>query len=274
VTTFQTPGKVKLRISLSAGDVQIASHAEPRVDIELIPLRKDEITRTAIDEAVVEARERGDRTEIVVEIQRKGGWGFLGRGPSVGVRVYCPEATSAEVSTASADVTARGPLGDVEVKSASGDVAVETAGSLRATTASGDVSAAEVLGETNVKTASGDVEIRVSHGPLSLNLASGDAMVGDAKASVSVSTVSGDQEVRAVEAGEVKLQSVSGDVRVGIRPGRRLWIDATSVSGSMTSELPMETGPEAPGGGDPEIELRARTVSGDVRIVRAAPAHV
>jgi hypothetical protein len=274
VTTFQTPGKVKLRISLGAGDVQIASHAEPRVDIELIPLRNDEATRAAIDEAVVEARERGDRTEITVEIPRKGGWGFLGRGPSVGVRVHCPEATSADVSSASADVTTRGPLADIEVKSASGDVAVETVASLRATTASGDVSAVEVMGEANVKTASGDVEIRLSHGALSLNLASGDAMVGDAKGPVSVATVSGDQEIRAVESGEVKLQSVSGDVRVGIRPGRRLWIDATSVSGSMTSELPMETGPEGPGGADPEIELRARTVSGDVRIVRAAPAHV
>jgi len=99
-------------------------------------------------------------------------------------------------------------------------------------------------------------------------------MVGDAKGPVSVATVSGDQEIRAVEAGEVKLQSVSGDVRVGIRPGRRLWIDATAVSGSMTSELPMEGAAEGATGGDPEIELRARTVSGDVRIVRAAPAHV
>jgi hypothetical protein len=275
VTTFQTPGKVTMRISLSSGDVQIASHGEPRVDVELIPLRNDEITRTAIDEAVVEARERGDRTEIVVEIQRKGaGWGFLGRGPSVGVRISCPEATSAEVSTASADVTTRGPLGNFELKSASGDVAVETVESLKATTASGDVSAIEVLGETNVKTASGDVEIRLAHGALSLNLASGDAVVGDAKGPVSVATVSGDQEVGAVESGEVKLQSVSGDVRVGIRPGRRLWIDATSVSGSMTSELPMESGADTTGAGDPEIELRARTVSGDVTIVRAAPAHV
>ena len=274
VTTFQTPGKVRMRISIGFGDVQVASHVEPRVDVELIPLRNDEITRTAIDEAVVEASERGDRTEIVVEIQRKGGWGFLGRGPSVGVRVHCPQDTAAEVTTASADVTTRGELGDIEVKSASGDVAVETVGSLRATTASGDVSAAEVRGEANVKTASGDVEIRLAHGALSLNLASGDAVVSEAKGPVSVATVSGDQEIRAVETGEVKLQSVSGDVRVGVRPGRRLWIDATSVSGSMTSELPMESGIEGAAGGDPEIELRARTVSGDVRIVRAAPAHV
>src|SRR5437867_3837365 len=50
VTTFQTPGKVRMRISIGSGDVQMASHVEPRVDVELIPLRNDEITRTAIDE--------------------------------------------------------------------------------------------------------------------------------------------------------------------------------------------------------------------------------
>jgi len=275
VRTFQTPGKVKLRISLSGGDVQLAAHGEPRVDVELIALRNDEVTQAAIEEAVVEARERADHTEIVVEIQRKGsGWGFLGRGPSVGIRIQCPERASAEISTASADVTGRGALGDIEMKSASGDIALETIDSLKATTASGDVSAGEVLGEANVKTASGDVEVRLAHGALSLNLASGDAVVGDAKGPISVATVSGDQDVRSVEAGEVKLQSVSGDVRVGVRPGRRLWIDATSVSGSMTSELPMESGADSAGAADPEIELRARTVSGDVTIVRAAPAHV
>ena len=42
-------------------------------------------------------------------------------------------------------------------------------------------------------------------------------------------TVSGDQRVDAVRQGRIKLQSVSGDVRLGVRPGTRLRIDATSV---------------------------------------------
>jgi hypothetical protein len=265
---FETPGEVHVRIALGAGDVQIDAGSEPRTEVELVALRDDETTRTAIEEATVEARERGDRTEIVVEIQRKGGWGFLGRGPSVGVRVRCPHATDVDVTTASADVTTTGRLGDVDVKSASGDLAFETVASFRATTASGDVTVNDVGGNGNVKTASGDVSVRRSHGSLSLNLASGDALVGDAAGPISVATVSGDQEIACVQAGEVKLQSVSGDVRVGVRSGLRVWIDATSVSGSMTSELPMDE--TAAGRGDPAIELRARTVSGDVRIVRAA----
>ena len=49
-------------------------------------------------------------------------------------------------------------------------------------------------------------------------------------------------------------------------PGLRLWIDATSVSGDMSSELEAAEPPTADG---PIVELRAKTVSGDVQIVRA-----
>jgi hypothetical protein len=267
VTGFQTPGDVRVRVALGSGDVRIDAGSEARTDVELVPLRDDDVTRQAIADAVVEARERGDRTEIVVEIPRKGGWGFLGRGPSVGVRVRCPEGAGADVSSASADVTTTGRLGDVEVKTASGDVALDVVAGLKVTTASGDVTAREVAGDGNVKTASGDVSVRQSNAALSLSLASGDAVVGEARGSLSVATVSGDQEIGSVETGLIKLQSVSGDVRVGVKPGLRVWIDATSVSGSMTSDLAM--GGEPTGEGDVQVELRARTVSGDVRIVPA-----
>lgn len=267
MSTFETPGRVRVRIALGSGDVRIDAVPEPSTDVELVALRDDDATRAAIAEAVVEARERGDRTEIVVELPRKGGWSFLGRSPSVGVRVRCPEGADVEVSSAAADVTATGRLGDVDVKTASGDVALDVAAQLKVTTASGDVTVGEVAGKGSVKSASGDVAVRLAGGALALNLASGDVVVTEARGPLSVATVSGDQEIESVEAGAIKVQSVSGDVRVGVKPGLKVWIDATSVSGSMTSELAM--GGESVGVGEAQVELRARTVSGDVRVVPA-----
>jgi hypothetical protein len=67
----------------------------------------------------------------------------------------------------------------------------------------------------------------------------------------------------------VKLSSVSGDVRVGVQPGLRLYLDVGTVSGSANSEL--ESDDASAAGDDGEIvELRVRTVSGDARIERAA----
>jgi hypothetical protein len=271
VTTFETPGAVRLRIALGSGDVRIEATDERRTEIELVALRDDEATHLAIDEATVKAQDRADGTEVVVEIPRKGSFGglggLLGRGPSVGIRVRCPHGAAVDASSQSADIVTKGLLDTLEARTGSGDFDFDEVSTLRATTASGDVAVRTIFGNGNVKTASGDVSVREAHGNLSLNLVSGDAIVGTARGPLSVATVSGDQDIAAVQSGEVKLQSVSGDVRVGVRPGLRVWIDATSVSGSMSSDLAMD-GAEY-GEGEPAIELRARTVSGDVRIVRA-----
>ena len=69
--------------------------------------------------------------------------------------------------------------------------------------------------------------------------------------------------MRALCAGDLKVQSVSGDVDIGVGPGLALWLDVSSVSGSTSSDL--ELG-EKPGEGGIPVELRVRTVSGDIRV--------
>ena len=61
----------------------------------------------------------------------------------------------------------------------------------------------------------------------------------------------------------------SGDIEIGMRAGLRLWIDASSLSGSMVSELEVIEAP--PGDDAPLVELHAKSVSGDLRVRRASP---
>ena len=69
------------------------------------------------------------------------------------------------------------------------------------------------------------------------------------------------------------MQTVSGDVRIGIARGTRTWIDAASVSGRLESELGLEDHePEPSEEGAAVVPLRVKTVSGDVAVVRAAQA--
>ena len=68
----------------------------------------------------------------------------------------------------------------------------------------------------------------------------------------------------------VVVGSVSGDVEVAAVSGLVLWIDAQSVSGTMSSELDVGDEPAEPG--QEPVELRIRTVSGDVRVARSAAA--
>ena len=140
-------------------------------------------------------------------------------------------------------------------------------GDARINTASGDVHVASIAGRAKVNSASGDVQIRETGGTLEINSASGDVMVRDAASSVNVNTASGDQTIGSLLQGKVDLKSASGDLKIGIREGSTLWVDARSRSGEVRSELPVSDTP--PEGDAPHVELRANTMSGDIEVVRA-----
>lgn len=269
---FDTPAKTRLRVKNAAGLISVDPSETGRTTVELEALRDDDATREAIERATVELN--GNQVLVEIGVGGKGfgvgpAWISFGRTPQVGVRIRCPEAADLECTTASADVSATGRLGDVEMKTASGDVAVDHVSGLRVQSASGDVRAAMVDGEARLQTVSGDVRLGTVTGPVSTTLVSGDVAIEDAFTDVSVKTVSGDQRIGAVRQGQIKLQSVSGDVRVGIRPGTRLHLDANSTSGDVSSELDVTDRPsDAPSGA--EASLQAKTVSGDIEITRAA----
>lgn len=268
---FETPGPVAVRVAIGSGKVEVTATDAGVTEVDVVPLRDDEGTRRAAAEMRVELVEHGGRHEIVVESPERMDWGgiIFRRGPKLGVTVRCPSGADLTVKTASAPVRCSGALGEVETKTASGDVSVEDVGSLSVATASGNVRAGAVEAGCSVKTASGDARLRSVGGPLTVSLVSGDFELDEAYGSVSVSTVSGDLRIGAVSAGPIKLSSVSGDVRVGVRPGLRLYLDVGTVSGSARSDLDAD---EASDGEGEAVELRVRTVSGDARIERAGVA--
>jgi hypothetical protein len=267
VTVFQTPGDVLLRVGLDGGEVSVETADVRSVDVELVALRDNDVTRQAIDEARIEMVPRGAGHEVMIELKRRSGL-LLGRGPRVGVRIRCPHGCDLSLRAGSADLQATGSLGAVDVKTASGDIALERAARLHVDTASGDVDAGDVVGATELRTASGEVVLRRTGGPLTANLVSGDLSVDEAAAGLEVTTVSGDVRVRATGGGAVRVQSVSGDVELAVKPGLNLYVDASSVSGTMTSELGLDDAPPPGPAGDVH-ELRVRTISGDLRITRA-----
>lgn len=268
--TFEVSGPVELEVRLAAGEITIDPSLEGRVEIELIA--HDEESQRAIDEARVELQEHSGRPHVLVDVPlRRGGFSFglvFGRN-GITCRVRCPEGSLVDVRSKSADLVARGSIGGLTVQTASGDVQVERVlGGVNMKSASGDLQAREVAGGSSIQTASGDVEVEVARGPVSVTAVSGDVTIGAAYDNVSARTVSGDQNHSAVMSGNVEAHSVSGDIRIGVRRGSRVFLDCNTVSGDTSSDL--DVTPEAPAGGGPLVEIRAKTISGDIRIARAA----
>jgi hypothetical protein len=274
---FETPGPVRLDLELPFGRVDVDtddSATHTHVDLE----GSGGAVEDLIETAVVEARPRGGGHEVRAEVRRRGGFIIsFGHGPELRLRVTCPSGADLVVRTKSADLRSRGRLGSAEVKTASGEVSLDTvSGDVRVKTASGDIALSEAHGVTQVQTASGDVSLQQARGDVAVQGVSGDVWLRDARQSVQVNTVSGDQRVDAVVEGSVETQAVSGDILIGVRRGSRVYVDANTVSGSTSSELDLTDAPADDAAGEngaddgPMVEVRAKTVSGDISIVRAA----
>jgi DUF4097 and DUF4098 domain-containing protein YvlB len=244
--TFRIPGEARLIVSVPAGEIDVETQTGPEAFVRLTPLVDDEETREAVERAVVELH----GSELVVKVKEKRL--RFGSSPEIRAEIRCPDGTRARLHTASADIRARGTLGDTEAHVASADVEIDRVeGSLEAHSASGDLAIGAVRDEARVHSASGEVGLGRTDGPVTVRSASGDVELGDAGA------------------GPVGIHSASGDVRVAVRAGRRVAVDVRTVSGEARSDIPLDdTGNEDAGA--PLVEIKVNGVSGDVLIGRAA----
>jgi len=196
-------------------------------------------------------------------LRTPGGWGS--RWDSFDVSVRVPAGVDLEVRAASANVRAEVDLGSLGASLASGGLkAQKIGGNAAVETASGDVELGEVGGQLAVSTASGDVWLGEGRANTAVNTASGEARLGSVLGALAVSTQSGDLEVEHYAGDDLECNSTSGEVRVGLPPGRALEVDLNTISGDIRSDFSPEAGDGA------TARLRIKTISGDIALVRAA----
>ena len=251
---FATPEPPRFRGMIAAGriEIQTVDTAETVVDVEAI--------RGDLESLKVFQHGR----DIVIENRKRFGFG----NDEYEVRIRAPHGSDIDLNLASADIRGDGRFGSLEIHTASGDVEVgEVERNAKVRSASGDVQVGPVAGRVDVNTASGDVRVHTAGAGGTIRSASGDIQIGRAAQRVTVQTASGDQTIESVAEGSVDLKSASGDVQIGIKEGSRLRVDARSLSGDTSSEVELhgvETATEGP-----LVELKAASMSGDIRIVRA-----
>ena len=269
--SYETAGSVCLQIKLPSGRVVVTTVDEPKTTVDLVPLGRR--GHDPAEDVEVTMDEHAGRHVLRIEQKSDFKWGpiQISWGADFECRITCPPGTELDLSGASTDVRVEGDLGEVSARTASGDLHLQNvSGPLRVKTASGDVYVGTVVGEASLVTVSGDVRVERIETALSGRTVSGDVTVGTVVGELGVATTSGDVDVKAVVRGDVRVQTVSGDVRVGIARGTRVWIDAASVSGALESELGMDDADAGGDAGGTAVPLHVKTVSGDVDVVRAS----
>ena len=248
--SFAVGPHVVLDIELHGGSVLLTAGQSGTVSVAVDGSTPDTLDITQIgDSIVIRATRRSRSARLVVDV---------------------PVGTDVSVKGASVDVVARGALGALRVRSASGDVRADDVVRADVTLASGDTRLEVVRDGADFRATSGDITLGSVGGHLSASLASGDIQVEELGGDGDVETSSGDVTIRRYSGASVAIRTVSGDVRVGLPSGIRVDPEISTMSGKVS----LPTTPTTLGAGASSVErrgvkVRLRTVSGDIRIERA-----
>ena len=168
---FTTPGPIRLDVTVAAGTLDVATVDGDESTVTI------EGSQKAVDALHVELV--GDR--LVIEQRRKSLIGFLDRlDDSLHVHARVPQGSGVQIVTAAGEATLDGSFGAVQMKSASGDLAVT----------------GNVDGDATVKTVSGGVRLPHVAGDLDVRTVSGHVVAESVDGSVSVKSVSGERARR------------------------------------------------------------------------------
>lgn len=277
--SFDTPGPITATAHVDAGSIQFIAGDRTDTVVEARPRdpKKDQDVRAAGQTEVAYAN--GALT-IRTPKQRY----LVGRTGTVDVTVELPAGSHVEMTGAWAQVLGEGRLGEVRVKTSSGDVRLDVTGPLKLTASHGSITVDRVEGAAEITTSSGSMRVghldgpavlKNSHGSTTVGLANGELRVsganGDidiarAEESVTATTAHGTLRVGEVVRGTVQLETNHGAIDIGIRTGTAAWLDADSGRGQVRNTL---TASDAPESTEETVKIRARTRWGNIDVRRS-----
>ncbi len=245
---FKVEPNAAIDVRIVSGRVEIASGEPGSIKVEV-----------KTTDPKFEVEQRGGH--IYINSDKETRWSSRATAQVV---VHVPDGTDATVSTASADIQSSASLGDVYLKTASGDIELATVERGTIKSASGDASLGRVNDYVKVSSASGDIHIGQCLGKAEFQAASGDIHITECSGSVNASSASGDITLSRFTGDRATFKSMSGDANIGVPPGTKLDLDATLLSGQLNLPEPKDS--SAPS--ERRMKIRAKIVSGDLTIRR------
>ncbi len=234
-TGATTGNRTSLHIDIPSGTVEVRGVESSTLTVQLDTDQPDEW----------DVSQFGDT--ITVRAPRRRGL----RMRSAKIHIDAPIGTQVDVNAASADVSLSGRLGEVRIRTASGDVRAAVVDRFDVSTASGDIRVDTVLGKLTATTASGDIRAD---------------RVGD---DIEAGTASGDIRLDRCDGPSIDARTVSGGIRFGLPAGIRVEPDIATMSGRTT--LPKPIAASAVDEPRRTVRVRLRSVSGNVTIERVTP---
>jgi hypothetical protein len=276
--SFDTPAPISVTARVEAGSIQFAAGDRPDTVVEVRPRnpKKDLDVRTAEQ---TEVSYTGGTLTI-----RTPKSNLFGRTGVVDVTVELPAGSRIDTTGAWTQVLGEGRLGEVRVKTSSGDVRLDATGPLELTASHGSITVDRVEGRAEISTSTGSLRAGLLDGPAVLKNSHGSTIVDAVTGALRVSNANGDIEVRRAEdsvtattahgtvrvgdvaRGTVQLETSYGAIDIGIREGTAAWLDVSSGSGQVRNALTESGSPDPT---EDTVQVRARTRFGNIDVRRA-----
>lgn len=276
--SFDTPAPISATARVEAGSIQFTAgdRLDTVVDVQPRDPKKDQDVRTAEQTEVTYTS-----GALTISTPKPN---LFGRTGTVDVTVELPTGSRIDMTGAWTQVLGEGRLGEVRVKTSSGDVRLDTTGPLKLTASHGSITVDRVEGMAEITTSSGSLRVGIVDGPAVLKNSHGTTTVGAATGELRVSGANGDIEIRRAEdsvtattahgtlrvgevaRGTVQLETSYGAIEVGVREGTAAWLDVSSGSGQVRNTLSASETPEQT---EDTVNVRARTRHGNIDVRRA-----
>ena len=176
MSTFTTPEPISAVLNIPAGSITFVAADQAETAVEVRPANAAKSRDVKAAEATkVEYADGVLRVEVVAKNQ------YFGPSGAVAVTVQLPAGSRAEVKTASVELRATGPLGDVVVEGAQGLIDLQDVASARIASSASDVSIGRLNGPAEIRTSKGDIRIAEAvRGDLVLRTDVGEIEIGAA----------------------------------------------------------------------------------------------
>jgi DUF4097 and DUF4098 domain-containing protein YvlB len=252
-----------------AGDIVVTRGSGNDATLEVVKTSRGRTVQDAqemLKLVNVDVTERGTRAEVRTrypqeEDRRNNRRNF---NVSVAYNVAVPERTRVTATSISGSISARDVKGDLALETVSGDVRVANAGRIpKAKTISGNVEIVDtnIEGAMDASTISGTLLLRkVQARRLDLGSVSGNVSIQDVACErVQAQSISGEVILAGQLArnGRYNLTSHSGEVRVLVSGDTGFEVEASSFSGSIRTDVPLNVQ-----GNDASRGRRQRSIRG------------
>jgi hypothetical protein len=282
--TFGTPQPIAITVDMFLGHVKIIASDRTDTVVEVQPsdaAKKDDVR--AVQETEVDFA-AGNLTVKAPTWWTKVNTLF-GANPSIDVTIEVPTGSRLHGTAHMCQFLITGELGQCELKSHVGNLQLDKVGPLKLHTSAGNITVDQVMGgasittngivrvrEINgsavVKNTHGDSMIREVAGDLQVYAANGNITVERPHGSVTAKTASGSVRVGDAARGTLRLETATGELEVGIRPGSAAYLDVHTKSGAIQNL--MESA-DQPAQGEETVHVYARNSFGNI-IIRHAIA--